>query len=602
MRLLIAIGANINQSKKDDYTDSPIYLAVDTRSKEMVQCLLEVGVDSTKQLQAALKLAREHHLDDIIGLLLCAISLDKDRRVLNLSGLQLLEIKPAWVRPSLGLAPREDVRGRRKSGHQRTNSWDNVLDRIKSKTMPTPPGEVGEKVTSSEEKKESSQDLSPKPMYRKQSVPARVTREESESPVNKGRRGSLGFSFLQESTSSTGGLSISEFAAAAIDSIRLPFKRERHTRPSSRPLSRSPRSSLDTLSPPEKISSRETSLLPEISPPVLIQPPTEEEEEVTSSEGQDEVDTSILKERSATVIGLLVKKESDSSDEEAHGHSPKRRHQSLALKTVTGAQHCNFSAIDEIKKRGRDTTINKGPIRFNIGRSSRQISQLLSPQLSREEKISPVSPRMVRRAAIKSTVAKKKHKFALKKRKVESSSSGVSSDDGSDEQKFGSALNSASSSSSSSLNKKSADETDYSNPQSHRRLPRNVSSTSSIVLEPELSLLALDISSNNLSSLSSLLQDGPGIAMKLSSLRILDGKQNKLEQLPRGLFRVSNTKTLAPHLLLLLIHICSYFRSWVSCVDLFSAKICFQCFHPKPLSLLHSLTLISLEIRSHSNS
>ena len=60
-------------------------------------------MDSAKQLQAALKLARDHHLDDIIGLLLCAISLDKDRRVLNLSGLQLLEIKPAWIRPSLGL-------------------------------------------------------------------------------------------------------------------------------------------------------------------------------------------------------------------------------------------------------------------------------------------------------------------------------------------------------------------------------------------------------------------------------------------------------------------------------------------------------------------
>ena len=87
VRLLIAIGADINQSKRDDYIDSPIYLAVDTRSKEMVQCLLEVGVDSAKQLQAALNLARDHHLDDIIGLLLCAISLDKDRRVLNLSGL-----------------------------------------------------------------------------------------------------------------------------------------------------------------------------------------------------------------------------------------------------------------------------------------------------------------------------------------------------------------------------------------------------------------------------------------------------------------------------------------------------------------------------------
>ena len=502
-------------------------------------------MDSAKQLQAALKLARDHHLDDIIGLLLCAISLDKDRRVLNLSGLQLLEIKPAWIRPSLGLAPSDDSRGRRKSGHQRNKSWDNVLDRIKSKTIPTPSGEAGERVTVSGEKKDSIGDLSPQPMYRKQSVPARVGRETAESPV-KERRASLGFSLFQDSYTSSGGLSISEYAAAAIDSIRQPFKHERHTRTTARPLLRS--SCDESVISPDRMLLQETSLSPEIEPPVttrlLTQSPTEEEEEIASSGGHDEVDASIFKERSSTVIGSLSKKESDSSDEESHAHSPKRRHQSLALKTVTGAQHCIFSAIDEIRKRGNDTAANKGPKFSNTSRSSRQISEILSPQLSRQEKISPISPRMVRRAAIKSTVAKIKQKRILKKRKVDSSSSGLSSDDGSDEQKFGSKLSSVSSSSSSSLTKRSVEETDYSNPQSHRRLPRNTSSTSSIILEPDRSLLALDISSNNLTSLSSLVQDGPEIAMKLSSLRILDGKQNKLEQLPRALFRVSYTYTL----------------------------------------------------------
>ena len=340
-----------------------------------------------------------------------------------------------------------------------------MLVRIKSKTIPTPSGEAGERVTVSGEKKDSIGDLSPQPMYRKQSVPARAGRETAESPV-KERRASLGFSLFQDSYTSTGGLSISEYAAAAIDSIRLPFKHERHTRPTARPS-------------------------PEIEPPVttrlMTQSPTEEEEEIASSGGHDEVDASIFKERSSTVIGSLSKKESDSSDEESHAHSPKRRHQSLALKTVTGAQHCIFSAIDEIRKRGHDTTANKGPKFSNVGRSSRQISEILSPQLSRQEKISSISPRMVRRAAIKSTVAKIKQKRILKKRKVDSSSSGLSSDDGSDEQKFGSKISSVSSSSSSSLTKRSVEETDYSNPQSHRRLPRNTSSTSSIILEPDRS-------------------------------------------------------------------------------------------------------------------
>ena len=402
-------------------------------------------------------------------------------------------------------------------------------------------------VITSGEKKDSIGDLSPQPMYRKQSVPARVSRETTASPV-KERRASLGFSLFQDSYTSSGGLSISEYATADIDSIRLPFKHERHTRSTARPLPRSSRD--DSVISPDRMLLQETSLSPEIKPPVttrlMTQSPTEEEEEIASSGGHDEVDASIFKERSSTVIGSLSKKESDSSDEESHAHSPKRRHQSLALKTVTGAQHCIFSAIDEIRKRGHDTTTNKGPKFSKVGRSSRQISEILSPQLSRHEKISPISPRMVRRAAIKSTVAKIKQKRILKKRKVDSSSSGLSSDDGSDEQKFGSKLSSVSSSSSSSLTKRSVEETDYSNPQSHRRLPRNTtcSSTSSIILEPDRSLLALDISSNNLTSLSSLVQDGPEIAMKLSSLRILDGKQNKLEQLPRALFRVSYTYTL----------------------------------------------------------
>lgn len=518
--MLVAIGADINQSK-DDFTDSPIYLAVDTRSKEMVQCLLEVGVDSMKQLQAALKLARKHNLDDIIGLLLSAIALDKDRRVLNLSGLELLEIKPAWIRPSLGLSQFEDLRTRKRYGHQRTSSWDNVLDRIKSKTLPM---QVGEKeVNSSDDIDDVMEDVPPPSARpRKQSMPEKGVTDQMK--FLQQRRASLGF-LQQQELLGDGSLSIREFAAAAIDSIRPQFMRQRQTRPHARPRSPQPKLVL-TRPEPEVQQAPPTETHPKgterhFSVPV-------EEETVTSSGGFDEPDRGTFKERSVTICDPVHDFDS-SDDDETQAHSPRRRHQSLALGTVTGAQHTNFSALDQIKRRRQGIIQCDSP---KGGSITRQISQLLSPLISREDKTSPVSPSMVRRAAKKTRT-----KDSKARRRVEFSSS---SDDGSAEVKPNNKLHVSTSPYSITSKRKSVDETDSPGEQKvHRRLPRNTSSSSTLAMEVEQPLVALDISSNSLSSLSSLVQEGPEIAMKLNALRMLDAKQNQLKQVPRALFQVS---------------------------------------------------------------
>ena len=82
---------------------TPIYQAVLTRDKEVVECLLSNNATNRSQIKAGLRLAREHRLDPIIGLLLRALGLDKERRILNLGGFDLIEIKPSWIEPSLGL-------------------------------------------------------------------------------------------------------------------------------------------------------------------------------------------------------------------------------------------------------------------------------------------------------------------------------------------------------------------------------------------------------------------------------------------------------------------------------------------------------------------
>ena len=112
--MLIELGADVNAGEESEV---PICLAIQSGNKEMVELLLNKGATN---IQKALDLAREKRQDEIIGLLLAHIALEKSSEVVNLSGLELDQIKPTWILPSLGMyySPPK----RRFSGHRRNRS------------------------------------------------------------------------------------------------------------------------------------------------------------------------------------------------------------------------------------------------------------------------------------------------------------------------------------------------------------------------------------------------------------------------------------------------------------------------------------------------
>ena len=80
--------------------ETPICLAVLSRMKNMVELLLDLGVSN---VHGALKISRELELDDITGILLKCIALDRNGETVNLSGLELRTVKPQWLLPCLGV-------------------------------------------------------------------------------------------------------------------------------------------------------------------------------------------------------------------------------------------------------------------------------------------------------------------------------------------------------------------------------------------------------------------------------------------------------------------------------------------------------------------
>ena len=122
VNVLIELGADVNAGEESEV---PICLAIQSGNKEMVELLLNKGAAN---IQKALDLAREKRQDEIIGLLLAHIALEKSSEVVNLSGLDLDRIKPTWILPSLGMyySPPK----RRISGHRRNRSLGQMKELI----------------------------------------------------------------------------------------------------------------------------------------------------------------------------------------------------------------------------------------------------------------------------------------------------------------------------------------------------------------------------------------------------------------------------------------------------------------------------------------
>ena len=122
VNVLIDLGADVNAGEESEV---PICLAIQSGNKEMVELVLNKGAAN---IQKALDLAREKRQDEIIGLLLAHIALEKSSEIVNLSGLELDRIKPTWILPSLGMyySPPK----RRFSGHRRNRSLGQMKELI----------------------------------------------------------------------------------------------------------------------------------------------------------------------------------------------------------------------------------------------------------------------------------------------------------------------------------------------------------------------------------------------------------------------------------------------------------------------------------------
>ena len=105
--------------RSDNRNHTPICLAVLSEKKSMVELLLDLGAT---HVHPALRLARELKLDDITGLLLKNLCLDRNGETVNLSGLELQSVKPQWILPCLGV--NETLR----TNLQRRKSFDRIKD------------------------------------------------------------------------------------------------------------------------------------------------------------------------------------------------------------------------------------------------------------------------------------------------------------------------------------------------------------------------------------------------------------------------------------------------------------------------------------------
>ena len=119
-------GERMEKVTSNGTGQTPICLAVQSRVKPMVDLLLDLGVSS---VHPALKLARELQLDDITGTLLKHVALDRNGDIVNLSGLDLVTVKPQWILPCLGVS--ESLR-RRRSSRQSSDRIKDLLMHRKS--------------------------------------------------------------------------------------------------------------------------------------------------------------------------------------------------------------------------------------------------------------------------------------------------------------------------------------------------------------------------------------------------------------------------------------------------------------------------------------
>lgn len=515
MSLLVSIGANIGMSHAPDHSDSPIYQAILTRNKELVECLLENNAVGTSQLQAALRLARENCLDKIIGLLLKKLALDKNGSTLNLGGFRLVEIKPVWIQPSLGL--KQEVVGR---SHCRRGSLDDVLTEFRrrknivesSGTEPVSPSTT-ELVASTSL---VALGLITPVQQPRRSWPMSATRPEGNEGSSEGfaifsvpaRQQEVYKQHTQWTNSSLPHLT----------SPPISFHHQRTTANRQRHLG------VTASRPPNLATVVSSPLLP--SKPINLSDNTSMVASVEEAGGNDFMSSvAVSNYNELNGFDEVDNGEAESSDSDAGGiqvRLPHRRHEDVA-RSATGAKHALFSVMDQFTEPGRRQ--RGASIIFPVRRGT-----VTSHDAA-------FSPRQIHRAAQRSILAKTSSRLSQFLSPLQSSDEGLGSDSCKDSSSLESFTHTAKpprrimpvSEHKHSIDK---DETDSA--------PIPVVSTRHSSSSKSWKIISIDISSNELKSLDSLVSQGPAIARALSSLQRMDAKQNLMSNLPRNLFEVAS--------------------------------------------------------------
>ena len=518
----------MNYSNEEDFSDSPIYQAILTKEKETVECLLSRNLSNRRQMKQALSLARTFQLDEIIGLLLKALGLDRQRRFLNLGGLDLVEIKPQWIYPSLGLRSclKPLHRHRRHKSMEyvaeiikRRNSVDNsaILSNIESSLA----------MSSSDRFSKSQNELGIRSMLVAAGgvamLPTFSDLHRNKSPV--------------ESIVSSGG-------GSSVISKEIPSRyRQRHAPGASRPprlptVLSSPLATVKSSSLPSMSVNMENFSTADLSP--------EADQEQLMFTG------SIQKNEAEDFIDGPKEMEEQKMQEAGNidvERIPERRHIGKTAST-TGATHVPFSTLARYQQYNNDSNPT-GSITSLIDHSQDELlseTRLYSLDSKLTSQLRPGS-KLVKRAALKSVLIQdKKRSF------VNSTSPFASSDEQGSTETENFSFSFSLPSQGNEIHK-STEKPSSTSPEGEDLVdgpPSLIPPLSSIEPPPSPSSVActpnvasnlktiiyLDLSSNKLKGLESLVEDSRRIVKCLKDMNTMDLKQNSLTELPIVLMEV----------------------------------------------------------------
>ena len=482
-----------------------------TSSTDVVRAVLESRLTNRTLLKDAFILAKRKNLDSIIGLLLKALGLDKDKCILNIGGMDLHVIKPSWIYPSLGI--RATGRSR---GHRRENSLDYVLSGLMRRSS-----------TGASPDKDS--------LDKREAVDGGgVADKEGVSPVvvpTPGRSSEAEDVYKLSKSWDANKFEVYYTSSSPPSSTPSRYVKERQRR-----LMASKPPSLPTVvcSPVPVVKETPPKLA---TNDILVSSDYEKFQGSFAGEGvvkggvakegvvgEDEVDGGRGSERDSRRGSVA------SRDDESSRRVPQRRHTFIS-NTVTGASYLPFNTLDLFQQQGATNLPHSSPA---------------SNKMAAEG--DTFSPGFVRRTVLKNQLAKRQSTppgLLINSSQSRSSSPFQSSDEvgvvalgGASKTHYNILLDSITTTPKdkrSELLSSLISSTDEGVDQSDGAAGPSPSGSSS-----SFYIKSIDLSANQLESLNTLVNDP--IPSKLKELLYVDMKQNKLTGLPEPLFQVSNYK------------------------------------------------------------